>query len=210
MRIYENNGKKYLSVTSIVDLRYPFDGSGFEIWAYENGYNPQWINKESTTRGERYHAYLENRFHGISEWADIILDDKDKTYKQATDKFFEDGWEILDCEVVVYNEDWHYAGRFDFLGRNKKLGIDKAILDCKTYGAWKGGKYKKNSDKLKKLSMQLTLYNKTLPEQLPMYGVMLGGDGNYTLEPIKWDFEVWEWLKENRNTITKLLVEKNG
>jgi len=209
MRIYEKNGRKYLSVTSLVTLRYPFDNSGFTTWAWSNGYDPEWINKESTRLGERYHAYLENKFHGISDWADILETEKDKKYHEATEKFFDDGWEILDSEVEVFNDDWNYAGRFDFIGRNKKLGIDKALMDCKTYGAWKGGKYKRDNKKLGKLSMQLTLYSEAIGHKGKMIGVMLDGTGNYTLEDIPKDESVWDWLGENRNEIVKLLQEND-
>jgi len=210
MRIYEKNGKKYLSVTSLVDLRYPFDNSGFTMWAWEHGYDPMWINKLSTDLGTRYHAYIENRFHKISDWADEIVDDKDRKYHEAVDKFFNDGWEILDSEVEVFNDDWNYAGRFDFLGQNKRLGIERAILDCKTYGAWKGSKYKRDKKKLEKLSMQLTLYSDAIGHKGKMLGVMLDGTGEYTLEKIDRDDGVWDWLREKRNEIVKLLQEKNG
>lgn len=209
MRIYEKNGKKYISVTTLVGMKFPFEASGFNKWAYEHGYDPDWITKESTDRGTRYHAYLENRFYGISDWADVIVDDKDRRYHEAVEKFFNDGWEIIESEVEVYNDDWHYAGRFDFLIKNSRMGIEKALGDCKTFGAWKGAKYKRDKKKLDKLSMQMTLYENAIGEQLPKYGVMLDGTGNYTIEEIQEDTGVWDWLRENRNEYIKLLVDKN-
>ena len=189
-------------------LRYPFDGTGFTEWAWSNGYDPDWITNESTTRGKRYHAYIENRHYGINEWADEILDDKDSKFHTSVNKFFNDGWEVIESEIQVFNDDWHYAGRFDMLVKNERLGIKKALGDCKTYGAWRNEKYKPKPDKLKKLSMQLTMYRECLKENIPMIGIMLDPYG-YTIEDIKEDKSVWEWLRENRNEYIKLLQEKN-
>lgn len=208
MRIYEKNGKKYLSVTSLVGMRYPFDDSSFNEWAWSHGYDPLWIQQESSRLGNRYHAYAENRFHGIHDWADVIETNKDRAYHKAVDKFFEDGWEILDSEIEVYNDDWNYAGRFDMILKNDKLKIKKALGDFKTFGAWKDARYKRDKKKLEKLSMQLTLYEEALKEKLPKMGVILDKEG-YHLEDIPVDTSVWEWLKENKSEILKLLKENN-
>jgi len=208
VRIYERNGKKYLSVTSLVDLRYPFESVGFEQWAWSHGFDPLWITKESGKLGERYHAYAENRHYGIG-WADVVETDKDRKYLEAVNKFFEDGWEILSSEVEVYNESFRYAGRFDMILKNDKLKIKRALGDFKTYGAWKGGKYKRDAKKLEKLSMQLTLYEEALGEKLPKVGVILGGDGKYNLEDIPVDDSVWEWLEENKEVIDKLIKDND-
>lgn len=192
-------------------MRFPFDNSSFSKWAWEHGYDPEWINKESTKLGERYHAYVENRHYGISEWADEIETDKDRKYHEAVDNFFKDGWEVLESELQVYNNDWNYAGRFDAILSNKKLGYERIIGDFKTYGAWKGSAYKKDKKKLEKLSMQLTLYNEAMngKQKMGQVGIIFDGTGKYNLEYIPIDLSVFDWLQENRNEIVKILSKQN-
>lgn len=205
MRVYERNGKKYLSVTSIIDLMYGFDKEGFRAWALKNKLDPEWVTRHSAELGERYHAYFENKFYGISEWADIIEDDIDSKYRCAADDFYEQGWEILDSEQEVYCDKYGYAGRFDAIIKNDKLGIKKAIGDIKTWGAWNRKLYKPDSKKLKKLANQLTMYNYALPEKLPMFLIVPQINGRCIVESIDYNFEWKDWINNNTDRIKKLL-----
>lgn len=185
-----------------------FDKEGFNLWAMKNKLDPDWINKHSVKLGERYHAYFENRFHNISEWADTVEDDTDRKYKDAVNDFFDQGWEILDSEQEVYCEKYGYAGRFDLIIKNDRLGVDRAIGDIKTWGAWNRKTYKPDSKKLHKLANQLTMYNYTLPEKLPMFLVIPQINGKCIVERVEYNFEWKDWIDANRDRISKLLQAK--
>lgn len=191
MRVYTDGNNKFLSVTTLVGGLYPFDYASYEKWAYKNGYDPEWIGERSTTLGERYHAYFENRYHGIDEWADVVDGEQDRKYQEARDEFFNNGWEILESEVRVVNYDLWYAGRFDMVMRNNDLGVEKALGDIKTWGAWRGRPVDKiYPDKLKKLTTQLNMYRRAIGERLPMYGIVPSCDGSLRVMEIAVD-ETW-------------------
>jgi hypothetical protein len=152
MRVYTKGDKKYLSVTSIVDLMFGFDKGGFDLWASKNHLSSEWITKHSSDIGTLYHSYFENKYHGISDWANIIPDETAQRYVDAVEDFYKQGWEITDSEREVFCEEYGYAGRFDLVIKNKSLGIKEAIGDIKTWGAWNKKKYKKDQKKLEKFN----------------------------------------------------------
>lgn len=205
MRIYERNGKKYLSVTSVISLMFGFDSEGFNRWASENHLSADWITKTSADLGSKYHAYFENRANGISEWADVVSDKFDKGYKKAVEDFFAQGWEILESEQEVFCNEYRFAGRFDLVIRNKGLGISRAIGDIKTWGAWKKRMYKPNKDKLKKLSNQLSMYAYALGEDIPMFLIVPQKNGKCVVEKIEKTNYWKDWIDANSKEVHKLL-----
>lgn len=205
MRIYEHDGEKYLSVTSIVDLMFPFDNSGFIKWAISKNLDPKWINEESKTLGTRYHAYFENKFLGISEWADVVESDKDQGYRDSVRDFYDQGWEIIDSEQEIFCLGWRYAGRFDLIVRNEKLGIDRALGDIKSWGAWSGKSYKKNKKKLEKVKVQLNMYNYALGNELPKICIIPQKTGKCVVEDIETDYSFIDWMGENKKMIDNLI-----
>jgi hypothetical protein len=208
MRVYEKDGKRYLSVTSVVDMMYEFDKDGFESWALSKSISPEWITKHSAKLGTKYHEYFENKFYGISEWADVV-DEKDKGYQRAVEDLYSKGWEILDSEQEVYCDEFKYAGRFDLVMRNPKLNIKKAIGDVKTWGAWSGKRYKRDAGKLRKLGEQLSMYRYALGEELPMYLLVPQKSGECVIEAIPYSLEWQKFLKKNWDEILDM-VSVNG
>lgn len=206
MRVYEKNGKKYLSVTSIISMMYEFDSSGFDLWAMKNHLSSNWITKHSAELGEKYHAYFENSFHKIGDWADEVDNKIDKGYRNSVDDFYSQGWEIVESEREVYCDEYNFAGRFDLIIRNKNLGIDKALGDIKTWGAWNRRMYKANPDKLKKLGTQLSMYRYAMGgEELPMFLIVPQKNGKCVIERIKAQDDWKDWIKANKEDMDKIL-----
>lgn len=203
MRVYEKGKNKYLSVTSIVGMMYEFDKEGFESWALSQNISPEWITTHSAELGTKYHEYFENKFYGISDWADIV-EDKDQGYREAVDDLYEQGWEILESEKEVYCDEFGYAGRFDLVMKNDKLNIKKAIGDIKTWGAWRGKSFRQNSKKLKKVGMQLSMYRYALGEDLPMYLIVPQKDGKCVIEAIPYTESWKKFIKDNWSEILDL------
>ena len=194
MRTYTKEGKTYVSVTEIVGMMYPFDQRGFESWARWKGFNPDWITNESKRIGTKVHQWVENRFHGIEEWADSQpVDDKEDNYLKAVQLFLE-AYEIDDCEKTVYNDSWMYAGTYD-------VRVGDTLYDVKTWGAWKG-EYKRSDDKLEKVAVQLSMYAEAENVDKIAVAILLP-DGNLEIEDLDRDDSWKDWIAENRN---KLLV----
>lgn len=204
MRVYERNGKKYLSVTSIIDLMYGFDKEGFGLWASKNHLSAQWITEHSSKLGERYHAYFENKFHGI-EWANVVKNKVDEGYLESVEDFYNQGWEIVKSEQEVFCDEYHFAGRYDLTIKNDQLGVKGAIGDIKTWGAWNRRLYKPNPSKLKKLGVQLSMYSYALGGNMPMFLIVPQKNGKCVVSEVKQNNEWMAYLKDNSQEIRKLL-----
>ena len=208
MRVYERDGKKYISVTSIVDLMFGFDNSGFELWASTNHLSPQWITKHSSDIGTLYHSYFENRFYGIDSWANVVPEGAEG-YLKSVDDFYDQGWEIVSSEKEVFCDEFGYAGRFDAIIKNEGLGIKKALGDIKTWGAWNKKLYKPNKKKLEKLSNQESMYRYALKEDIPMYVIVPQYNGKCVVEGIPYTEGWMEFLKNNEKEINAI-ISKNS
>ena len=204
MRVYERNGKKYLSVTSVIELMFWFDNIGFEVWASKNCLDPKWITEHSSNIGTLYHSYFENRFYGIGDWANVVPEGSEG-YLKSVDDFYNQGWEIVESEKEVFCDEFGYAGRFDLLIRNESLGIDRALGDIKTWGAWNKKLYKPNKKKLEKLSNQESMYRYALGENLPMYIIVPQHNGKCVVEGIPYTENWMEFLKNNKQEIAGII-----
>lgn len=213
VRVYQDgDGTNYFSVTTFIGKLMPFDNRKWYSICNYMGWDPEQIREVSTTLGTRYHAYFENRrwfdrkeveLFGEKVEAteyDFVASPLDIRYLRMANEFFDRGWEIIESEVKVVNTDLFYAGRFDMIMRNEKLGVERALGDVKTWGAWKEsitGKapsgFEVKEDKLKKLTVQLNMYRRALGERIPMYGIVPDPLGELRV------FEVVEdetWLDE--------------
>lgn len=200
MRIYSKGKKNYISVTSIIDMMYGFDNEGFENWALSQNIDPKWITEHSASLGTKYHEYFENKFYGISDWADVV-DDVDEGYRRAVDHLYGLGWEIVKSEQEVYCDEFGFAGRFDMLVKNDRLNIKKAIADVKTWGAWSGKPFRRDLKKLKKVEDQLSMYRYALGEEIPMYLFIPQKNGECIVEGIAY-VERWkDFIKNNQKEI---------
>lgn len=192
VRVYKENDQQYFSITTILGAMKPFDNRLWRGICARNGWDADEISEISQRLGTRYHAYFENRryfpledreFMGRKYKGtkfDFVSSEQDLEYLEMVNKFFEEGWEILESEVNVINRDLLYAGRFDAIARNERLGVDRCLLDIKSWGAWKlpvtgkvTDKYVPSKDKMEKLEIQLNMYRRALGERIPMYGVIL-------------------------------------
>lgn len=192
VRVYKENDQKYFSITTILGAMKPFDNRVWYGICRRNGWDPEQISQVSQKLGTRYHAYFENRryfpledreflgrkFKGTR--FDFVASEQDLSYLEMVNQFFDDGWEILESEVNVINADLLYAGRLDAIARNESKGIERCLLDIKSWGAWKlpitgkvVDKYVPSADKMEKLEIQLNMYRRALGERIPMYGVIL-------------------------------------
>lgn len=206
MRIYTKNGNKYLSVTSILQLMFPFDSSSFDTWAVQHGYDPKWILRESSRIGTLVHSWCENRLENI-EWADQMPVTKiERGYHQGVIKFFADikptGKSISEFEV--YCNEFRYAGRTDGLIDSESF---IGFVDYKVFGAWRG-KYKEDADKIKKVSIQLSMYKYCLGDagkNKDIAVVLFKPDGSYEMRRLEYT-ETWkEWIVQNWAQIYKFL-----
>ena len=193
MRTYTKDNKTYVSVTEIVGMMYPFNQKSFESWARWKGFNPDWITAESQRIGTKVHQWVENRFHGIEDWADSQpVDEKENNYLDAVQLFLE-AYEIDDCECTVYNDTWGYAGTYD-------LRANDTIYDVKTWGAWKG-EYKRNDEKLGKTAVQLSMYAEAADIDKIAVAILLP-DGDLEIEDLDITDTWKDWITENRDKVT--------
>ena len=206
MRIYERDGKKYISVTSIIDLMFSFDSAGFDMWAIKNHISPSWVTRHSSSIGTLYHTYFENRFYGIDSWANVVPEGSEG-YVRSVDDFYNNGWEIIGSEQEVFCDEYGYAGRFDALIRNKRLGIDKALGDIKTWGAWSKKLYKPNAKKIQKLSNQESMYRYALKEEIPMYVIIPQHNGKCVVEQIPYTEDWRVFLNNNKEEIAGIITK---
>ena len=193
MRTYTKDNKTYVNVTEIVGMMYPFNQKSFESWARWKGFNPDWITAESQRIGTKVHQWVENRFHGIEDWADSQpVDEKENNYLDAVQLFLE-AYEIDDCECTVYNDTWGYAGTYD-------LRANDTIYDVKTWGAWKG-EYKRNDEKLGKTAVQLSMYAEAADIDKIAVAILLP-DGDLEIEDLDITDTWKDWTTENRDKVT--------
>lgn len=209
MRVYEKDGKKYISVTSIIDLMFSFDNTGFEIWANKNHLNPKWVTKHSSDIGTLYHSYFENKYHNIDSWANVVPEGSEG-FVEAVNDFYKKGWEIISSEQEVYCDEFGYAGRFDCLVKNERLGIKEALGDIKTWGAWNKKLYKPNAKKLEKLSNQESMYRYALKKEIPMYIIVPQFNGSCVVEAIPYTEDWMKFLENNTQEIADIITKFNA
>lgn len=197
MKYYEKDGDRYVSVTSVIGLMYPFNKAQFTNWCITNGYNPDWVMEESQRIGTRGHEYFENRALGM-EFFNIPIGNG---LEDAVNKFFNDGWEIVDTEKEVYCREYLYAGRIDAVAKNEKLGIEKALLDFKFWGAWQNKPFiKYDSSKVKKVRLQTSMYKYALgDDDIEQYVVVPSIDGTYHTKSLGYDLSWQTWINNNRD-----------
>ena len=177
MRIYDG---KYLSVTSVLELKKPFNNSSFKYWCEKNGYDEALVGSTSTILGDKVSEYLNNISVGLGGITAPQIDMLEGRLYSAVDSFLEE-YGLVETERVVYCDELHYAGRFDGIVRSKVSG-EELLVDWKTYGAWNGKPYKRVSSKIKSAKEQLTLYAYAMDWDKEMGVVVFKNDGT-------WDFE---------------------
>ena len=200
MRIYDG---KYLSVTSIIELREPFNNKAFEDYCKANGLDSSLMGSNSRVLGEVVGRVLEDSYHGLLDLSQPSRDMLEVRLVKGVKKFLED-YKLVESEQEVKCEDLHYAGRYDGIVEEK--GTGKLFLaDWKTYGAHKATPYKRDSKKIKHARWQLTLYSHAIGWEHEIAVVVFKNDGNYELEILKFDEDMISWVKENKKLIKETI-----
>jgi|GEM_PF-2361417 len=200
MRIYKN---KYISVTSLVDLKDPFDDTAFKNWCERQGKDAQLIADTSKILGSKVSEAINNSYLGL-EWLTAPLVDK------LEGDLMKGVWDFLESYKVVASEEYvecselNYAGRFD--GIIEKDGV-RILADWKTFGAHNDKPYKKDSKKLKHTKWQLSLYKYAMGWKGDIGVVVFKNDGTWELEMLKYDEEMVNWVRENQTEINRIINE---
>jgi hypothetical protein len=205
MRIYQN---KYLSVTSIVGLREPFDNSSFINWCEKNGKDHALVSSTSRILGGKVSEYLDNTYRGLKVLFSPPTDLLEENLYLAIEDFLKE-WEVIETERLVICEQWNYAGRFDGIIENKETK-EKLLVDWKTFGAWKEAKYKRDSSKIRHTRWQLSLYNRAILWEEGMAVVIFKNDGTWEIERVKLDQEMLDWVRDNQELILSVIQNEKG
>ena len=200
MRVYEG---KYLSVTSIIELRKPFNSSSFIKWCDSKGFDSKLISATSSILGEKVSEYINDKMNALESLTAPQIDMLESRLYSAVDDFLKE-WELVSTEQEVVCEELMYAGRYDGIVRKK--GTHKIMLvDWKTYGAWQDKKYKRDNTKIKKVKWQLSMYAYAMNWKQGLGVVVFKNDGSWELEEVVFDKEMIEWIKTHRDLILKVV-----
>jgi len=205
MRIYEG---KYLSVTSIIELREPFNKTGFSKWCLSHGLDEKLVSSTSRILGDKVSEYLNDISSGLQGITSPQIDMLEGRLYSGIDDFLKE-WELVSTEKEVFCEELGYAGRYDGIVK-KRGGKETLLVDWKTFGAWKKGLYKRDSKKIKHTTWQLTLYANALNWSSGLGVVIFKNDGTWELERVKFDDEMIEWVKTHKDLIFKTIQDEKG
>lgn len=200
MRIYDG---KYLSVTSILELRKPFNKRSFEIWCKKMGYDEALIGSTSALLGDKVSEYLNNISVGLRGITAPQIDMLEGRLYSAVDNFLEE-YDLLSTEQVVYCDELHYAGRYDGVIKSRVNG-EELLVDWKTYGAWQDKPYKRVSSKLKKAKEQLTMYAYAMGWEKGLGVVVFKNDGTWELEKVVFEKGILKWVRDNQYLILEVI-----
>ena len=201
MRIYTKNNNKYLSVTSILALKDPFNKEAFQKWCDRNGLDDALISKVSRVIGDKVSEHLDNIHRGLEWLTAPPVDDLDARYIAGVEDFA-NNFKLVRTEQEVYCEEFNYAGRFDGIISS---GKNRYLADWKTYGAWKDSKYKRDSKKIKSAREQLSLYAYALNWKDKLAVVVFKNDGTWDFEEVEYDEKIVEWVRDNQELIKETI-----
>lgn len=202
MRIYDN---KYLSVTSIVGLRDPFDDSSFKKWCELKGLDSDLIANTSRILGEKVSNIISNADNDIWFLNPPPVDSLEERLFGAVEDFLSK-WELVSTEKEVYCDELNYAGRYDGIIRRKN-SHEIVLADWKTFGAWSDKPYKRDSKKIKHTRWQLSLYAYALEWKSPIGVVIFKNDGTWELEKLTLDEDMIKWVRDNQDLILETIKD---
>jgi hypothetical protein len=204
MRVYDG---KYLSVTSVLQLKKPFNKESFKNWCLKEGLNEALIGSTSALLGDKVSEYLNNISVGLRGITAPQIDMLEGRLYSAVDDFLKQ-YELVGTEQVVYCDELHYAGRYDGIIKSRVNG-EELLVDWKTYGAWNGKPYKRVSSKIKSAKEQLTLYAYAMNWKGELGVVVFKNDGTWELEKVVFEKGILEWVKSHQKEILNLIAEEN-
>lgn len=202
MRVYKN---KYLSVTSVLSLKSPFNYGSFKKWCEKNGLDEHLISSTSSLLGEKVSRYIEDTYNGLKSLSEPCVDYLECRLREGVESFLKE-YEVEAVEQEVYCEKLHYAGRFDGV---IKRGEERYLADWKTYGAWKSSEYKRNGSKIKRAREQLSLYSYALGWEDKLAVVVFRNDGKWELEELEFDESIVVWVEDNQDLILETIKNEN-
>ena len=201
MKLYDS---KYLSVTSIVGLRAPFDDKAFKGWCSKNGKDASLITSTSRVLGEKVSRWLEDSSYGLGDLLEPPIDELEERLKEGVEKFLND-WDIKEAEQEVVCKELNYAGRYDGIIADKKG--ESLLVDFKTFGAWKDAPYKRDAKKIKHTRWQVSLYAHALGWEDQLGVVIFKNNGDYEIQNLPIDMEMIGWVEKNQPLILKTIEE---
>ena len=200
MRIYNN---KFLSVTSIIGLREPFDKKAFSDWCKKNNLSEELISANSRVVGSKVGRWVEDFSSGSNAILEPRFDRLEENLFSGVQDFLKN-YKVLETEKEVVCEDLNYAGQLDAIIEDKK-SKEKLLVDFKTYGAWKSKPYKRDSKKIKLARWQTTLYSHALGWEDGIGVVVFTNQGEHKVETFKPDKEMIKWVEDNQELILRTI-----
>ena len=198
MRIYKD---KYLSVTSILELKTPFNDKAFRSWADKMGKDADLISNTSKILGEKVSDYIEMR--DLLEYSPPVVDKLEEQLFEAVDKFLSIA-DVIDCEFEVVCKDLNYAGRVD--GLIEIEGV-QYLADWKTYGAWNGKPYKRDKKKIDSARDQLSLYRNAYGKDINLAVIIFTNTGECIVEEVDFNSDIIKWTEDNQDLILKTIQD---
>lgn len=180
---------------------FPFDDTSFKEWCRKNGHDPERINKLSTVIGSKVSNYFKSIFNEVESLSPIPITKTEVNMFAGVNKFL-DRYALLDCEHVVFNDEYGYAGTLDGIVEDRKTG-EIYMTDWKTFGAWNPEKeYKRNEDKVKKAGVQIDMYAEAIGKSdIKRAVVVFIPNGEYDFVERKPDNSWKKWMENNQNKL---------
>jgi len=216
MARYTRGDRKYVSVTQLLDIFYPFNEESFKKWCESSGNDSEKIKEDSERMGNKVSEWIENAKLGIS-WIDSPCTSyREEGLYRAVQSFLGAN-KVVSCEQVVYCDEYGYAGTYDM-----EAILSDCILglyDSKTYNAWNGQTAdawirmvkKIDPSKIKKVTIQVSMYAYAKygekASTMPLGLIVFRPDGTYEVIPLKYTDKWKELIKKNEDKI-KLLLDK--
>ena len=203
MRIYKD---KYLSVTSVLQLKDPFNREAYIKWCEKQGLDHKVITKTSQIIGSKVSEHIENLYRGLEWLTAPCTDYLEEAYMQGVEDFVKK-YKLEASEVEVVCRELNYAGRFDGIISDKEK---KYLADWKTYGAWKKEPYKRDSKKIKSAREQLSLYAYALGWEEGLAVVVFKNDGTWDFEELEFDEDIVTWVRDNQELILSTIENERN
>ncbi len=200
MRIYNS---KFLSVTSIIGLRDPFNKKAFSEWCKTNGHSESLIGANSRALGSKVGRWVESHSLGLTDKLEPRFDRLEENLYSGVEKFVKD-YKILETEKEVTCGQLNYAGKLDAIIQDKKTK-KKLLVDFKTYGAWRDKPYKRDSKKIKHARWQTSLYAHALDWKDKLGVVVFTNRGECLVESFEIDKEIIKWVEDNQDLILETI-----
>lgn len=189
MGFYTKESKQYKSVTTIIGEHFPFNQEEFNKWCANNGYDPKVVNILSTSMGSKVSEWIDNHRRDMEYLNPPAIGKYEVGLLEGVQKFLNE-YVVNSTEQTVYCDEFMYAGTYDGLVMYKG---EEWLMDWKTYGAWLG-KYRRDASKIKKVRIQLNMYEYAIGREIKKAVVVFKTDGTFEIEELKNDKTWKEWF----------------